>query len=174
MHDVLEGVRPGGERERRLSPAEPGLWHRVVEQLGTAVTVIDPAGRIVAVNPAAERLLGRPAAAMYGQDLHDLCHRDPGGARIARERCPLLRALAERRPTRGNDDRCLRDDGRLVPISWSATPLTQDGVSQGMVVLIIETASAGHAIGNAPSRRNAPTRRNEPLARPLWRVSPSG
>ncbi|MFJ3334353.1 PAS domain-containing protein [Streptomyces sp. NPDC086766] len=84
VRDVVEDVRPGGERERRLSPAESGLWHRVVEQLGTAVTVIDPAGRIVAVNPAAERLLGRPATAMYGQDLHDLCHRDPGGARIAR------------------------------------------------------------------------------------------
>lgn len=142
---MVEGVRPGGERERRLPPAEPGLWHRVVEQLGTAVTVIDPAGRIVAVNPAAERLLGRPAAAMYGQDLHDLCHRDPGGARIARERCPLLRALAENGPARGDDDRCLRDDGRLVPISWSATPLTQDDVFQGMVVLIVETAPAGHA-----------------------------
>ncbi|MFF4394511.1 SpoIIE family protein phosphatase [Streptomyces sp. NPDC001480] len=145
MRDVVEGVRSGGERERRLSSAKPGLWHRVVEQLGTAVTVIDPAGRIVAVNPAAERLLGHPAATMYGQDLHDLCHRDPGGARIARERCPLLRALAEGRQARGDDDRCLRDDGRLVPISWSATPLTQDGVSQGMVVLIAETAADGHA-----------------------------
>ncbi|MER6032054.1 PAS domain-containing protein [Streptomyces sp. NPDC001851] len=94
MRDVVEGVRPGGERERGLLPAEPGLWQQVVEQLGAAVTVIDPAGRIVAVNPAAERLLGRPAAALYGQGLHDLCHRAPGGARILRERCPLLRALA--------------------------------------------------------------------------------
>ncbi|MGW3355376.1 PAS domain-containing protein [Streptomyces bungoensis] len=84
VRDVVEDGRPRGERERRLSPAEPGLWHRVAEQLGTVVTVIDPAGRIVAVNPVAERLLGRPATAMYGQDLHDLCHRDPGGARIAR------------------------------------------------------------------------------------------
>ncbi|MFJ8112948.1 SpoIIE family protein phosphatase [Streptomyces sp. NPDC096132] len=134
-------MTPGEEREWRLPAAEPGLWQRFVEQLGTAVTMIDPAGRIVAVNPAGERLLARTAAVMYGQDLHDLCHRDPGGARIPRERCPLLQALAEGRPARGDDDRCLRSDGRLVPISWSATPLTQDGVSQGMVVLIIETAA---------------------------------
>lgn len=138
---IVEDVRPGGKHEWRLSAAEPGLWQRVVEQLGTAVTVIDPAGRIVAVNPAAERLLGRAAAVMDGQDLHDLCHRDPVGARIPREHCPLLRALAEGRPARGDDDRCLRGDGRLIPISWSATPLTRDGVSLGMVLLTIETAA---------------------------------
>ncbi|MFF4314712.1 SpoIIE family protein phosphatase [Streptomyces sp. 900105755] len=123
---------------------EPGLWQQVVERLGTAMAVLDPAGRIVAVNPAAERLLGRPAAVVHGQDLHDLCHRDPGGAPVPRERCPLLRALAEGRPARGDDDRCLRGDGRLVPVSWSATPLTDDdlsGVSPGMVVLIVETGA---------------------------------
>ncbi|MFG2119890.1 SpoIIE family protein phosphatase [Streptomyces sp. NPDC048710] len=134
-------MRPDGEREWRLSAAEPGLWQHVVDQLGTAVVVLDPAGLIVAVNPAAERLLGRAAAVMYGQDLHDLCHRDPGGTRIPRERCPLLQALAEGRSARGDDDRCLRGDGRLIPISWSATPLTDDGVSQGMVVLVVETAA---------------------------------
>ncbi|MQY35540.1 hypothetical protein SRB17_35180 [Streptomyces sp. RB17] len=138
---MVEDVRPGGDHEWRLSAAEPGLWQRVVEQLGTAVIVADPAGRIVAVNPAAERLLGRAAAAMYGQDLHDLCHRDPGGARIPREHCPLLQALAEGRPARGDDDRYLRGDGRLIPISWSATPLTRDDVPLGMVVLIVETAA---------------------------------
>ncbi|MFJ9704489.1 PAS domain-containing protein [Streptomyces sp. NPDC101234] len=77
---AVEGLRSGGEHERRLSAVAPGLWQQVVEQLGTAVAVIDPAGRIVAVNPAAERLLGRPAAVVNGQDLHDLCRRDPGGA----------------------------------------------------------------------------------------------
>ncbi|MEU9988854.1 SpoIIE family protein phosphatase [Streptomyces sp. NPDC048045] len=140
---MVEGLRSGGDREGRLSAAKPGLWQQVVEQLGTAVAVIDPAGRIVAVNPAAERLLGRAAAVVHGQDLHDLCHRDPGGALIPRELCPLLRALAEGRSARGDDDRCLRADGRLIPISWSATPLRDDvsGVSRGMVVLIVETAA---------------------------------
>ncbi|MEW1773357.1 SpoIIE family protein phosphatase [Streptomyces sp. NPDC086777] len=123
---------------------EPGLWQQVVERLGTAMTVLDPAGGIIAVNPAAERLLGLPAAVVCGRDLHDLCHRDPGGAPVPRERCLLLRALAEGRAARGDDDRCLRGDGRLVPVSWSAMPLTGDdvsGVPPGMVVLIVETVA---------------------------------
>ncbi|WP_432017973.1 SpoIIE family protein phosphatase [Streptomyces sp. 1222.5] len=140
---MAEGLKSGAEHERRLSAGEPALWQQVVEQLGTALAVIDPAGRIVAVNQAAERLLQRAAGSVYGRDLHDLCHRDPGGGLVPRERCPLLRALAERRAARGDDDRCLRGDGRLVPISWSATPLADDvsGVCQGMVVLIVETAA---------------------------------
>ncbi|MFE6550464.1 SpoIIE family protein phosphatase [Streptomyces sp. NPDC057746] len=136
---AVEGMRLGGERAWRLSGAEPGLWQQVFEQLGMAVAVADPEGRIVAVNPAAERLLGRAAAAMYGQDLHDLCHRDPVGARIPRERCPLRRALVEGRSARGDDDSCLRGDGRLVSVSWSASPLTQGGTVKGVVVLIAET-----------------------------------
>ncbi|MBW8800562.1 MAG: SpoIIE family protein phosphatase [Streptomyces sp.] len=172
-------MRPGGEPEWRPPTAEPGLWQRVVEQLGTAVTVLDPAGRIIAVNPAAERLLGRPAAAVHGQDLHDLCHRDPGGSRIPRERCPLLRALGERRSERGDDDRCLRGDGRLIPISWSATPLTDGGGSAGMAVLIVEAAPdrrgrrkrAGQAERAEHEERAARTSALEDLAERLTLVA---
>ncbi|MFE3637096.1 SpoIIE family protein phosphatase [Streptomyces sp. NPDC059168] len=134
-------MRSDRGRRGRLSAADPDLWGRVVEQFDKAVALADPAGRAIAVNPAAERLLDRPAAAMQGQDLHDLCHRDPGGARVPRERCPLLQAVAESRSARGDDDWWLRGDGRLVPVSWSATPLTQDGVLQGVVVLASERAA---------------------------------
>lgn len=161
---VVEGVGRDGEEERRGPAADPGLWQRVVEQVGTAVAVVDPAGRIVVVNPAAERLLGRPEAAMYGQDLHDLCHRDPGGARIPHERCPLLRALAEGRAACGDDDRCLRGDGRLIPVSWSATPLTEGGLPSGMVVLIVEAGTRRRA-GREGAERAERVERGEQAAR---------
>ncbi|WP_234435982.1 SpoIIE family protein phosphatase [Streptomyces sp. NRRL S-813] len=133
------GAGPGGEGEGRQWVARPYLWRQVFEQLGTGLAVVDPAGRIVAVNPAAARLLGRAVAAMSGQDLHDLLHRGPDGARIPREDCPLLRALAEGSPARGFDDFCLRGDGRLVPVSWSASPLADDGSPAGMVVVFSES-----------------------------------
>ncbi|MEU0599731.1 SpoIIE family protein phosphatase [Streptomyces sp. NPDC006393] len=140
---MVEGVAPGGKgegkSEGRRSAARTYPWWQVVEQLGTALAVVDPAGRIVAVNPAAERLLGRSAAAMSGQDVHDLLHRGPDGARIPREDCPLLRALAEGCPARGDDDLCLRGDGSLVPVAWSASPLTDGGSRAGMVVVFSES-----------------------------------
>ncbi|MFF7309792.1 SpoIIE family protein phosphatase [Streptomyces sp. NPDC008137] len=130
---------PGVDDEGRPGPAAgPGLWLRVVEQLGTALMVVDPAGRIRAVNPAAERLLARTATAMLGQDAHELLHRDASGGPLRRERCPLLQALAERASARGEGDRCLRGDGHLVTISWSASPLADDGSFEGMAVLFTD------------------------------------
>lgn len=106
--------------------------------------VVDPTGRIDAVNPAAERLLGRTAAEVLGEDAHELLHRDPAGGTPLREQCPLLRALAEKGPARGDGDSCLRGDGRLVTISWSASPLVDDGSFKGMAVLLTDgTDSTG-------------------------------
>ncbi|MEU9572951.1 SpoIIE family protein phosphatase [Streptomyces massasporeus] len=134
---MVEGV---GDEARWWSAAEPGFWRQVVGQLGTALIVVDPGGRILAVNPAAERLLGRAAPAMLGEDAHDLLHRDTDGRRIPREQCTLLRAMAERAETREEGRVCLRGDGRLITTYWSASPLTDDGAFIGMAVLLTDTA----------------------------------
>ncbi|MGW2516191.1 SpoIIE family protein phosphatase [Streptomyces sp. NPDC001617] len=118
--------------------AGPGFWPRVVEQLGTALMVVDPAGRILAVNPAAERLLGRAARAMRGMDAHEMLHRDADGSTLLRKQCPLLQSLTEGAAARGEGDSYLRGDGRLVTISWSASPLVADGSLRGMAVLFTD------------------------------------
>ncbi|MFG2553956.1 SpoIIE family protein phosphatase [Streptomyces sp. NPDC048581] len=136
---MVEDAVPGAGGEGRPWPApEPGFWWQVVEQLSTALMVLDPAGRILAVNPAAERLLGRPAAAMRGEDAHERLHRDTDGGMLLREQCPLLQALAEGAPARGEGDSYLCGDGRLVTISWSASPLTDGGSFKGMAVLFTD------------------------------------
>ncbi|MFF4505389.1 SpoIIE family protein phosphatase [Streptomyces sp. NPDC001401] len=132
---MVEGA--GGEG-RSWPAAGPGFWPRVVEQLGTALMVVDPVGRILAVNPAAERLLGRAARAMRGMDAHELLHRDADGSTLLRKQCPLLQSLAEGAAARGEGDSYLRGDGRLVTISWSASPLADDGSFQGMAVLFTD------------------------------------
>jgi PAS domain-containing protein len=134
---MMEGV---GDEGQWQSAAEPGFWRQVVRGLGTALIVLDPTGRILAVNPAAERLLGRPDAAMRGEDVHDLLHRDAAGHPVPRGQCPLLRSLAERAEARGEGDICLLGDGRLAAISWSAYALTDGGVFEGMALLLTDAA----------------------------------
>ncbi|WUW88366.1 SpoIIE family protein phosphatase [Streptomyces sp. NBC_01451] len=131
----------------------PKFWRQVVERLSTALMVVGPTGRIDAVNPAAERLLGRTAAAVRGKDAHDLLHRDAAGATLPRERCPLLRALAGQEAARGDGDSCLRGDGRLVTISWSASPLLDDGSFTGMAVLLTDSTDSADAGGYPGTRR---------------------
>ncbi|MFD7409134.1 SpoIIE family protein phosphatase [Streptomyces sp. NPDC059866] len=137
---MVENAVPGagGEERSRPAAAESGFWRQVVEQLSTALMVLDPAGRILAVNPAAERLLGRAATAMRGKDAHELLHRNTDGGALLREQCPLLQSLAEGAAARGEGDRYLRGDGRLVAISWSASPLTDGGSCKGMAVLFTD------------------------------------
>ncbi|MFV0134723.1 SpoIIE family protein phosphatase [Streptomyces sp. HMX87] len=165
---MTEGPVLGAGDEGRRSPATgPGLWPHVVEHLGAALVVVDPGGRILAVNPAAERLLGRRAAAMLGQDAHDLLHRDADGGRIPRDQCPLLHALAERTAARGEGDSHLRGDGRLIAVSWSASPLPDDGPAPGTAVLLMD------ATGDRSARREraARTRALESLTERLTLVA---
>ncbi|MEY9992939.1 PAS domain S-box-containing protein [Streptomyces sp. V4I8] len=136
---MVEDAVPGAGGEGQSWPAAAsGFWRQVVEQLSTAVMVVDPAGRILAVNQAAERLLGRATRAIRGKDAHELLHRDRNGGALLREQCPLLRALAEGAATRGEGDSYVRGDGRLVTISWSASPLTDGDSFKGMAVLFTE------------------------------------
>ncbi|MFJ4242800.1 SpoIIE family protein phosphatase [Streptomyces iakyrus] len=161
---MVEGV---GDEARWWSATGPGFWRQVVGQLGTALIVVDPGGRILAVNPAAERLLGRAAPAMLGEDAHDLLHRDTDGRRIPREQCTLLRAMAERAETREEGRVCLRGDGRLITTYWSASPLTDDGAFIGMAVLLTDAA------GDRSARREraAYTRALEDLTERLTLVA---
>ncbi|CAM5525114.1 SpoIIE family protein phosphatase OS=Streptomyces tendae OX=1932 GN=F3L20_17250 PE=4 SV=1 [Streptomyces tendae] len=143
-------------RGRRTSRVSGGS---VVERLGTAVLVLDAAGRVIAANPAAERLLGRTTAAIRGADAHDLLHRDADGNRVPRDRCPLLHALAEGKGTRGEGGTYLRGDGRLLAVSWSSYPLTEDGSTKG-VALLFTDATGDHRVHR---ERTARTRALEDL-----------
>ncbi|MEV7016603.1 SpoIIE family protein phosphatase [Streptomyces sp. NPDC093991] len=143
---------------------EPGFWRQVVERLGTALLVLDTAGRAVAANPAAERLLGRTTAAMRGADVHDLLHRDADGNKVPRDRCPLLHALAEGKGACGEGGTYLQGDGRLLAVSWSASPLTEDGSVRGMALLFTDATGDRRVHRERTARTRALENLNERLS----------
>ena len=151
----------------RPKQTEPHTWQQVVAQLSTALVVMDPAGMILAANPAAEQLLGRSARALRGQDAHELLHRDMAGRKIPREQCPLLQTLAEGIAAHGDGDTYLRGDGRLLTISWSSSPLTHEGVVSGMALVVTNAAIER----SAEQKRVAYTRALEDLTERLTLVS---
>ena len=153
-----------GEDMGRWPADEPGFWRQVVERLDTALLVLDAAGRAVAANPAAERLLGRTTAAMRGADAHDLLHRDADGNEVPRDRCPLLHALAEGKAARGEGGTYLRGDGRLLAVSWSASPLTEDGSFRGMALLFTDATGDRHVHRERTARTRALEDLNERLS----------
>jgi len=137
----------GGHGDSLLWAAEPEFWREVFDHLGAGLAVVDSTGRIAAVNPAAEELLGRTAAAMLGRDFHDLLHQGADGATPHRAPCRLLTALTHGTAAHAETDSFTRGDGRPVRVTWSGTPVIKDGAVVGMTVLFadITATEAAHA-----------------------------
>ncbi|MGW0819318.1 SpoIIE family protein phosphatase [Streptomyces viridiviolaceus] len=134
---------------------EADFARAVLRDLGAGVLTLDPSGRITSVNPWAERLLGRSAQEMIGQDAHDLLHRYADGSRVPRERC-TMRDPPYRAPAReGSEEYLQRGDGTTVPIIWATTPLTWNGRPAGLVVVFHDFSLHRSAAEDAAARTAA-------------------
>jgi PAS domain S-box-containing protein len=113
-----------GAAERRIRDLERYNDH-IIQNMNSALLVVDAEARIVACNPPAERILGREADRLRGRRL------GPGLDGPARL---LQRALAAGERFRGAESEIAREDGALVPIGISCAPiLDSDGVRIGAV-----------------------------------------
>jgi PAS domain S-box-containing protein len=110
-------------------------YERVLANVADGIYGLDRTGRVEFVNPAAERITGRPAAAQLGHDQHDLMHaRRPDGSPYPREQCPVWRALATGRSVAADDEVFWHVDGTPVPVELIAVPAVEDGEVTGVVV----------------------------------------
>ncbi|MEV6860090.1 ATP-binding protein [Streptosporangium subroseum] len=91
--------------------------------LRVGLYVVSHAGKILLVNPYAERLLDRPARQLIGADPHDLLHRNADGSPVPREDCQILAAFAEGVYVRSEEAWFTRGSGGLVPVGVMAAPL---------------------------------------------------
>ncbi|WP_086739395.1 SpoIIE family protein phosphatase [Streptomyces glaucescens] len=141
-------------------PGEPGapsaVLARRLDAIGTGAYVVDPQGRIIAVNALAERLLDRSAAALLGRDAHDLLHRDSGGRHMPRAQCRMRQAFHAGRPAQAETDYFARGDGSLLPISWLIAPYEAGADETATLVLF-------HAV-DRPVKTGT---RADPSAQPL-------
>ncbi|MFE0631716.1 SpoIIE family protein phosphatase [Streptomyces sp. NPDC058864] len=154
----MEGAVADGADEGLQWASQPGFWRQVVDSLGASLVVVDPSGRVIAVNPAAERLLGRAADAMVGEGFHDLVHRHADREHTG-PRCGLLEALILKSAGRADSDRYLCGDGKLVEVSWSAAPVTEGTSFKGTAILFTglsddrsERAEQMHALEDLTGR----------------------
>ncbi|NRQ39796.1 SpoIIE family protein phosphatase [Nonomuraea sp. NN258] len=137
--DAGRSLTVAGERPRSL---------RDLSDAGTLV--VDEQGRIVEVNPRAERLLGRAAADMLGRDGHDLLHRGRHGETLPRSRCTMRRPLLSGITVQGEHERWERGDGSLLSISWTVTPCRIADDATGALVLF-HTSDPGVAADRTPA-----------------------
>ncbi len=152
VEDIDATARAYEIRHRRLAGKERGLvvisdvteseWlserlealrrdtRDIIENINSALIVVDLAGRITFANPAAERILGGAEGDLGGRQVEDWF------ARSGQVANPIEECLVSGTRSRGAETYLQRGDGQWIPVGVSCSPrLDASGRSQGVVAV---------------------------------------
>jgi len=141
VKDNLSRLAPAVERElreaamrrdrkldrQRIEKSER-LLRDITSAIGEGILVQDRHGRLMFMNPEAERLLGWSEAELMQRDVHDCIHcRRSDGTPYPRGSCPVQGLVTSGSLYRSEDEVFVRRDGTAFPVSYVATPLMEEG-----------------------------------------------
>ena len=107
----------------------------ITTHMGEGMVVIDTEGRLTFMNPEAEQLLGWLEEECLNQNLHDLIHRRKDGTTFPYEECPTSNSMKMGQVFRISEDWFLRKDGHLFPVSYATSPLFEEGIVTGSIIV---------------------------------------
>ncbi|MFA5355053.1 MAG: PAS domain S-box protein, partial [Thermodesulfovibrionales bacterium] len=111
-----------------------GIFREIFSSLGEGILVVDGNGKIIAINPEAERILGWTEGELSGRDLCLIVHpRNPSSAPTV-SACPLLEAMRTGKKSAG-DDVFIRKDGSRFPVNYTSTPLWEGEKAAASITL---------------------------------------
>jgi PAS domain S-box-containing protein len=108
----------------------------LTDSMAEGVCAMNGDGHVTYMNHAAEQLLGWTQQELVGRSLHDTIHyqHDDGSAYPAAD-CPLVHVLHTGAVTRVESDTFTRRDKRLLPVAYSAAPISTGDQVSGVVVV---------------------------------------
>jgi two-component system CheB/CheR fusion protein len=115
----------------------------LLESTGEGIFGIDRELRCTFVNQAATRLLGYSAENLLNQDMYNMVHyayEDSTPTR--REESLIFRCVNENRPLLSDEVILWTQSGLCFPAQYSASPITENGVPTGAVVVFRNVAEA--------------------------------
>ncbi|MFD2417673.1 sensor domain-containing protein [Amycolatopsis pigmentata] len=122
-------------------------YSTVVASLDEGVLVIGPDGMVISANPAAERILGVPEAAMKGSAPREWPLYDEAGNRLSPSQYPSAQVRRTGVPQVGRVMRAQRRDGRTVWVSMSCRAMHPENISASSFVLSFSDITERRAIG---------------------------
>jgi PAS domain S-box-containing protein len=114
----------------------------VIGSAGEGIVSADARGVCTSANPAAAQMLGYEVSELVGQSLHPLMHHSrPDGRPYPVDECPMRLATLHGRAARVDDEVFWRRDGSRLPVEYSVSPLTEDGIHRGAVVTFADASN---------------------------------
>src|SRR5207247_4263793 len=99
----------------------------ILDAAAEGIFGVDLEGVATFVNPAAERMIGRPADDVIRNDVHPLLHPSiPGVSTCDVKRCRLNAALRGQLEGGDIDETFFRDDGGSFPVEYSASAIQDE------------------------------------------------
>ncbi|MGC5324364.1 EAL domain-containing protein [Brevibacillus sp. SYSU BS000544] len=110
--------------------------HSITSNMGEGVFVMDADSRLIYMNPEAEKLLQWTQKELEGKRCHTIIHRRPSGESIYLPgECPILNVgVTHEKIWVPSDEFCCKDN-TLLPVSYVATPLIEDGKAKGIITV---------------------------------------
>lgn len=106
------------------------------ECMGEGLYAIDKTGHVLVINPAACRILGYRAEELIGKVMHETTHyKHLDGSAFPKNECAGFKVITHGETVTMDCDYFIRKDGSFVAVSYTSSPIYQDGQIAGAVVV---------------------------------------
>ena len=127
------------ERENQL------MLHAV----GEGIYGVNADGKTTFINPAGEELLGWKATELVGKDIHSIIHYNrANGEHYPSHDCPIYTAFKDGEVHQVDDDVFWHKDGHAIHVEYTSTPVEDNGILVGAVVVFRDVSERRHAEEN--------------------------
>ncbi len=107
----------------------------IADNAASALFLMDARGCATFMNPAAVQMTGYDLEELRDRPLHDYVHfRHEDGREFPIDECPIVACFRNSNTLRNHEDRFLRKDGSMFPVSCSFTPMHSAGEVRGGVL----------------------------------------
>ncbi|MHB1571412.1 MAG: GGDEF domain-containing phosphodiesterase, partial [Solirubrobacteraceae bacterium] len=131
---VVSDITPSRQRETELRATER-LLAASIASISEGLVALDSGGRVTLMNPAAERMLGWTSDELAGRVAHDIVHfQHKDGTPYPVHDCPLTRVWTAGETVVVEDDSFTAKDGEMLPVAYTASPLTSEGIDGSVVI----------------------------------------
>jgi len=123
------------KRNKEVLDYQNRLIKTIADNASSTLFMLDQNGYCTFINPAGERMFGYTFEEIRQQPIHYMIHHHrPNGSLYPLEECPIDKPIPQNFERRSFVDLFFRKDGSSFPVSYTASPILENGIAVATVV----------------------------------------